>query len=555
MTILPARDASSCLAQPLVPRIYVNGQRRRDLVALHWTALPAPAFGCGEIAVAPQGLWSTLSPFLPAVGSKVQIICSTLNGAMFDGIVAAHKIRLDDSGEQAVAVIEHIAAIRLQPTLLGRHHLVEDRIVHRPLAPLAFNRDATTQCSLALHALRRPCCLFDASPDSQPWSVGEALAYLFAREETNPLHAPSRDELLQLAGEIELAPITLTGDTLSEAIEKLAAQASLSIAAESATLRLYRPGRDGRRAHIELQSPGETFDPRQTNLATVTLEIPARPSRAAVHVLGAAKRYQSTFYLSPAWEHDSQLIYSDTVRSRSDDWTARRDLLRYWVLNENGAFESLDKFDFATVHEDFTLHRTRRFDPPLFAPDAASSPSLIVEYREDSTCDWMPYPASVVACRERCAIRLDDDELPADYFQAAANGLAELRVTAAVESDVPLSASLPGDRNIPPRILHRQNDARYDEILDSSAHHTAGIVRDDSDLLRQVALAESDHSTPPGRATISLATINPTLRVGDLISRIAGRRISLASRPDRAPSLIRIHHDFSQQQTILEAQG
>ncbi|MBT7170662.1 MAG: hypothetical protein HN909_02705, partial [Phycisphaerales bacterium] len=187
--------------------------------------------------------------------------------------------------------------------------------------------------------------------------------------------------------------------------------------------------------------------------------------------------------------------------------------------------------------------------------DDGSRPKLLVEYRAESTDEWTPYPGSVVASRERCAIRLDDDELPGDYFQAAASGTAELRITAAIDSDAVLSVHLEGDRNAPDVILQHKRNAHYDEILDSSKHHDPAIVRDDTPRLRQLAIAEAAHTTRPSRATLALATLDPAFRTGDLVPRIGGRGLSLSCRANRAPAVVRAHHDFVNQQTILELQG
>lgn len=559
---LPARRCESSVVPAVAPEVFLDGRRRRDLEVLSLERLEAPHFARATLAVRPPadpGLAAADWPdALPAPGAAVSIrtASGTDDGAILMEVVS-HSLRTGPGGRVAEVGVLHRLAGLLERRLADRWELRGGEPVHLEPARVRMNVPGGWT-SPALTVLNgRAATLFSTAEEGR-WSVGQALLYLFAAAVPLDVDLPSTLRALHLAGGVDLGPIDLTGASVGEAVVRVADRAGLAIraAADGLGILLEAPG-TGRRRSVRLQPCGESVTPAGSTLLSGRVDWPRRPGRRGVLALAARKRYEVTLALRPGWDAALESPrWRDFLRAESPDWPLLRDVFRRWVLNEHaryaGAPWNLPVFDFAAVEpDDFRLRRPRRLLPCLSAGEDGESLGVVVEWRPDDEAVWRAWPGPLRTAPGECAVRFDGDALPAEYFQAAVAHTAEVRVTATVEADARLTAEVKGDANVPPVVLDFSDRAAWWQVHASSV--LGGVasgsgVRDDTDLLER--LAEARAAAGGGTdGRLVLAWPDLSFAVGDLIERLDGRAVSLASRAGGTCHVARVRHEFADTQT------
>lgn len=564
VTVHPPSPAS-CVIRPRPPTVHVDGRRRRDLHVEACSLLPAPDFGHATLALTmgdrvrpARGLENVSA--LPQLGSRVWLCLGPgRRHIVFDGIITRHLASVGSDQEQLGVEAEDALKVSLSTRLCGRWEVSEGSPVFVPAAKCVFNdgqRGLATTSSYSIGG--RLCRIFAAGEDAHPWSVADVLGYLLATHVPAGVEASGPAEVESIAAAVYPPRLSLTGLTVRQALARVCSLAGLAI--HGATRRdpagcrrglvFYHPGRSGRRRSVRLQRRGADLDPRQTNLWKGRISIGRRPGRRSILVLGARKTYESTFQLQPGWDPAlATYNYRDFVRSEASDWLAVADVYRKWVLNEAGQYSEepygLEAFDFATISgDDFLLSRVRRFRPCLSLGRGGEGLRIVVEISYDSGGSWLRYGGAVRVSSDECAIYLADDAPGADYFQASLAGTVKVRVTATVEADRRLSFTAEGDGGVEVvefpggkwAKVHEGSIFYQDENLPEPAE------RDDTDRLAHFAgtLALGDAGTV--EAELTLAQLDATCNVGDIVERVDGRGLDLTSFPGSAPHVRKVEH-------------
>jgi hypothetical protein len=301
---------------------------------------------------------------------------------------------------------------------------------------------------------------------------------------------------------------------------------------------------------------------------------PARPQRLTASAAGPM--VESTFMLLPGWDPAGEgLADSAYARSTSSDFAGVQNVYRYWALNEDGAFSGPpfnqgQPFDLTTLFDQGVAIEAQalRFRPTLSQTPEAMSLGLFIEFSTNSGVDWQVYPGRVEAVLDRAAVYLADDQLPAPFLAAAKTGQARVRVTACLQSPVPMTAvrwvgnGLAG----PFESVSIDADDRFQwrRVADSSQFHdqvNAGErpadVRDDRAALAGWLARQALHGRlARGSATTDLAGVHAGLRLGDRLTRVAGQPLAVALgdpavATDSEPWLAGIEHRFASQTTRL----
>jgi hypothetical protein len=549
--------------------VYVAGRRRRELVVVSWESLPAPKFGRASLMLRrPQqpgrpGLIEDLG-LLPAIGERVLVRpAAGSGGGELRGIVTSHSTWIDDEGEHLAAEAEHELGVLLAERIDSRRQLSDSGTVEVPHAAVRYNDgEATLASASPVDIGGRYARVFDSSPSAIRWSVADALAYLLATAAPQEAAVPGLEELRALGGEVDLATVDVSGMPLAEALVKVAARGGIELRSSREGLGLvaYRPGRDGRRAAVCLQPAGRRLCTAASNLWKGRIVVRRRPSRRGVLALGERKRYESTFELKAGWDTSLETSrWRDFVRSESPQWAAVSKVYRKWVLNEHGGYSGSpwqhEVHDFSAVSAaDFALKVPRRFLPCLSADSAGNSLGVVVEYRLESPDDWRRWPNGVWVARDECAVILGGDALPGEFLAAAAAGTLEVRVTAVVEADARLAAQIPGDAGVPREIVDFADQAAWRQVHATSIFHGNDDLgspgeRDDTQRLERLAAGYADAAANATEAELTLAWIDTSFNVGDIIERINGRALELSGSPGRRPSVRSVRHDFTPAQT------
>ncbi len=569
ITLHRVSDAGPVL-KPCRPRVYVAGRRSYRFEALSVDWLAGPEFGEARIA-AVRAEHGDRPPrieqvdALPAVGQSVEIRAGFGQvDWVFRGVVAAHEVSTDGDSERLSARLIHSLRAALGGPIDFRMVCDGGETAARPRERVVFNAGIDTWASAEKVEVRgRLVRVFSAAADAVRWSVADALAYLLAVHAAD-IPVTADETTVSLAGEIDLGRLDVSGREVREAIATVADRAGLF-------LRVARDGRGGlvvqpfglgRRGRLRLAPAGNPASAATSNLWQGEVEIARRPARRGVVVLGRLKRYEATFELSPGWDpYDVPDTWGRTVRSRSDDWPGDGDVLRRWVLNEDGAYSdgpwNLPLHEFGDVSEtDFNRPTPRRLEPCLSTDEGGRSLGVVVEVSVDAGVTWRRWAGPVRVSADRCDVLLGGDELTGEYYQAALAGDARVRVTATVASDARLIAEIEGDAGAGCDVVSAGHSRRWAKVSEASIF--AGVEGlgeplevDDTPRLKALALRRAAESSAV-EATITLAWCEPTWAVGDLVDRVEGRGLSLAGGPGLSPRVTRVGHRFGDfQRTIL----
>lgn len=539
-----------------------------------WNAAPAPQFGSAMTALAmgaghgpERRLQDVLA--LPSIGSRLQICLPwPEKRILFDGRVTRHIGCVGPHVEQLNVEAEDALSVMLDAPVTGRWQVSGTSLVFLENDKCVFNDDGEGLASPAKYSVNsRTCRVFQPPPGGQLWSVADMLGYLLAGWVPADVLGPALEELESIAGDIYPRRTSLTGLPLREAIARAAALGGLavrgSVSWHSGRTRrglvFYRPGRVGRRRAVRLQKPGEKLDIRRTDLWKGRIAIRRRPARRGILVLGDWRQYESTFELKRGWNVSLESYeYRSFVRSEAANWLSVRDVFRKWVLNESGDYcgqpYNLEKFDFAGISpEDFFLSVPRRFRPCLSVGPDGKGLAVAVEVSYDDGASWNRYGGPIRVSADECAVHLADDALPADYFQAALGHTARLRVTATVVSDRRIAAQVSGDTGCGLEIVEipKAKWARVHSgsIFYQSEELPAPAERDDTIRLIQVANSLSQSQAGAIEAEVTLGWLDPNCRIGDIVERIEGRELELATFPGAAPHVQAITHQCGDEWT------
>ena len=479
------------------------------------------------------------------------------------GLVAGHSFVIDEDGESFLAECEHLLASSLNQRISSLWKLNGNSAVEVKQAKVLFNASQNALASTAVATLNgRQCRLFDSSFDAQPWSVADALGYLLAESVPNDIETPSLAELDALAGNIDLGRLDVTSKTAAEALATVARLAGLELrsARHRRGLVFYRPGEQGKRRRIRLQTPGSTLSLAKSNLWQSRIHLRRRPSRRGLLLLGQRKQYESTFELEKGWDASLETSrWRDFVRSKSGNWPKVADVYRKWVLNEHGWYSSnpwnLAIHSFEDINsDDFSTRAARKFLPCLSTDKQGQSLGVVVEIRLGLGAAWRRWRGPLWTSKDECAIYLGGNELPGEFFQACVNNDASIRVTAVVEADARLVAEVDGDINAPRDVIDFSTRAAWRSIHSSSIFRDAEGVgtpaeRDDSNLLNRLAARHAETASKAIEAELTLGWIDASIYVGDIVERIDGRAFELSSNPDRRPFVKSVQPDFGEKQT------
>ncbi|MHC4981553.1 MAG: hypothetical protein ACYTF6_00080 [Planctomycetota bacterium] len=575
LTLTPTAGANRVVRCRLA-RVYIDGQRKRDLKVVSWEVMPAPTFGRARLTLHPSPLAATKRRIedvsaLPSVGTQLVIRPARGScGGEFHGIISAHHLEVAEDRELLIAEAKHLLSALLSEKMTSRWQLADGEACEVKETRVKFNGSKEFLASSSVFEINgRLTRVFDSGVSAGTWTVADALAYLLAAAAPGELQTPSLDELKQLAGDIELGALDITGKSIAEALVEVAHRGGLELRGyrEGLGLVFYRPGKQGRLSSVSLQKPGEPLSPSRSNLWRGRIKLSRRPSRRTVLALGQRKQYETTFDLKRGWDPSLETPrWRDFVRGKSGNWPRLADVYRKWVLNEHGWYSpspwNVDRYEFSSIAaEDFRLHVPRRLLPCLSADIAGTSLGVVVEFRLHSEDNWRRWAQPFWVATDECAIYLGGDSLPAEFFQAGVEGTAEVRVTASIETDVRLAVEIPGDTAALCEVADFSSQAAWRKVHSNSIFYGDTSLgepneRDDTDMLARLARRYSEICAKSFEAELTLGWVDTSYFVGDIIERIDGRALELQGNPDGKPFVRSVTHDFSEgQNTTLIVSG
>ncbi len=310
-------------------------------------------------------------------------------------------------------------------------------------------------------------------------------------------------------------------------------------------IRCFKRGA-GPEKELKLQPVGEMFDPAESNCNQLMIANRIGDSVNEVEVLGDFATYEITIPLFRGWlaTHDS-LNNSDLDKNEGTDYPAHKGVWRDWVANEGGDYtdtrtEITGPPDFSDV---FGTHfpRRRQAAEPLTYLSAATFErhQVLVEYSTDSGTSWAKMSdeeaSSVSLLPGQIGIRFTGDKPPTVLQDAGES--ARVRITCTVRADhrirgfAPRRTSAVNGRVVRQTIMaeqrfklrERQSTGAFASVLSGAADE-----RDDTDDIQTYAeKLRNQYETAEIAANFSLPGIHLDYEIGDLITKVAGRELSL----------------------------
>jgi hypothetical protein len=335
----------------------------------------------------------------------------------------------------------------------------------------------------------------------------------------------------------------------------------------------YKEGA-GRIVELNYQRAGEQLSISKTNVAALSSRRNLWPVTHKYIGQGDFKAYEATFELVKAWDPaDEDTDYDKYSPSTNTDFHKVKDVYRKWCLNEAGDYSGApynqgDAFDFSKIFESSNFAcRRRRFWPAFTTDKQGRSFGYYLQISLDNGLHWWQYLYAFNNLLDECGVWLSSDQLDANTWIAALNGVLKFRITASVVSDERLScvvADGPVGSAAPvvEHLITLPRQFKYRKVSGRSIYANPGVdslgVPDEMDdsaalheFVRKRALA--------GSAFIEIAEVQTPhfvfgYRVGDMVTSSPESRDLLSCHSDNRSTIWieRVQMDFTKQCTNLK---
>jgi hypothetical protein len=343
----------------------------------------------------------------------------------------------------------------------------------------------------------------------------------------------------------------------------------------------YRSGNDdpqitffeigvGDEKELWYQAPGESVNLAFSNVNEYEVSRGIGDSFNQVRVLGGFKQYEVTLPLYPGWpETDDEITPGELNKtSEGGQYEGHENVWRLFVANEDGTLDpTAPRLGVTPVVPDLSavsdpwVPRRRNIEEPLTYmgqegdPDTEERRPFFLEYAdevdEDGDPSWKPVPEdwSVRLLPDQIGVYLDGDSPPQDLFDAAED--LRMQITGTIMVD----ERLVGEAL---RQSHAVNGRDYELLLDmpdkfvfrerlttgdyASRFHTSSNPngadeRDDSTAITEYAEQIRDkNENAEIDCEFKLPGLHIEYQIGDLLTRINGREISLDAASEDAPA-------------------
>ena len=317
---------------------------------------------------------------------------------------------------------------------------------------------------------------------------------------------------------------------------------------------------EGEEKELKFPAVGSILDPGDANVNQLAVTNSIGDSFNKVTVFGDYETAEVTMPLFPGWPAESDAIdYADLAKDGAQ-YPTHVNAWRLWIANEAGdidpAIERLGQTpvvpDLGTFFTIATPHRRTIGEPLTYQNDEEIGDNkkqrrpIRVEYSVDGGSTWQPTELqgwTIKLCPDQIGVYFDGHDVPQELYDA--QSLARLRITGTVKGDyrVPglaakASYAVNARENeqvllMPEKFQHkwRQTDGDFaskltgdaDEKFDQTEATTyAEKIRD------QNHHAEID-------CEFRLPGWHTEYKIGDLITKIAGREISLDAASPSSP--------------------
>lgn len=281
----------------------------------------------------------------------------------------------------------------------------------------------------------------------------------------------------------------------------------------------------------------------------------------AVRILGDFEAYEITIPLYPIWDDTHSSLTAADLAKDAATYIGKEDVWRFWTANEAGDYDegtsTLGQFpDVPTLQDVFTefVPHRRRLEEPLSyigGEDSEKRRPIFCEYSIDAGSTWLPFEESwsVKLMPDQIGILFDGDEPPSELIDASTS--ARVRITGVVYGDYRIEGfatkeTFAVNGRYFEQVLEmadkfqfrkRQATGDYASVLASDGSSNGADEADHTTEIQDYAeqLRDKSHHAEVN-AEFRLPGWHLEYKIGDLITKIAGREISLNAASGSAPA-------------------
>ncbi len=301
------------------------------------------------------------------------------------------------------------------------------------------------------------------------------------------------------------------------------------------------------------------LDPAEANVNQLAVNNSIGDSFNQVTVYGDYEEAEVTINLYPGWPADADAIDETDLAKDGASYETNVSAWRLWIANEAGdidpAIARLGQTptvpDFGDVFTIATPHRRPMGEPLTYQQNDEYSDEkrqrrpIVVEYSDDGGYTWLPEESdwTIKLCPDQIGIFFDGKNIPTQLY--AAGSLARVRITGTIRGDyrcrgyAAKQSWAVNARTVEQILLmpekfqyrYRQETGGFASVLFGAADEKddRGEAEDYAEKVRdQNHYADVD-------CEFRLPGWHIEYKIGDLITKVAGREISCDGAPESAP--------------------
>jgi hypothetical protein len=316
----------------------------------------------------------------------------------------------------------------------------------------------------------------------------------------------------------------------------------------------------GDEKELKLQEPYEALNLTESNVNQLQVERGIGDSFNRVVVRGDYEEYEVTLPLVPGWPAAADSKTSTDLDKTDDDsdYVGNELAWRQWVANESGDIdearsfgaESFDVPDLTGLFAKYVPHRRNIYEPLSYAGGSGSKERrpVFVEYSTDAGVTWEVVPENwpMKLLPDQIGILFDGDMPPEELNDAGTS--ARMRITGTVRGDSRIEGIAEredfavnrqtftmiieaGDKFV---FRKRATSGAYSSVLNVGSN--ASAEQDDTTDIETYAeeIRDKNHHAEVD-AEFRLPGWHLEYKIGDLITKIAGREINLDAAGSDSP--------------------
>jgi len=317
---------------------------------------------------------------------------------------------------------------------------------------------------------------------------------------------------------------------------------------------------DGEEKELKFPAVNSVLDLAEANTNQIVVNNSIGDSFNQVTVYGDFEEAEVTIKLYAGWPAAADSLGEAVLAKDGSDYPTNASAWRLWIANEAGdinpATSRLGQTptvpDFGGVFTIATPHRRTLGEPLTYQTDEEIGDNrpqrrpVVVEYSIDSGTTWLPAEDgwTIKLCPDQIGIYFDGKEIPAELYDAGST--ARVRVTGTIRSDyrcrgyAAKQAWAVNARTVeqvlfmPEKFQYRfrQASGTFASVLTGTADE-----KDDRTEAEDYAekIRDQNHYADVD-CEFRLPGWHIDYKIGDLITKVAGREINLDGAPETAPS-------------------